>query len=73
MKLLDLKKHRNLKHEESHCTHCKEKFRSTEELSKHEVNNHGKKKDEVNDTKPEQCETPVGCELIGCCWCKYQS
>ena len=23
-------------------------------------------------TETLQCETPVVCELIGCCWCKYQ-
>ena len=24
------------------------------------------------DSETPKCETPVVCELIGCCWCKYQ-
>ena len=73
LRLIDLNKPRNSKQKESHCKQCEEQFRSTEELSKPEANSHGKKKNKIDNTKPQQCETPVECELIGCCWCKYQS
>ena len=72
-KLIFLKKHTNSKHKEQICKLCKEKFSSSAELVKHEADKHGNKPNKIPEKLFQQCETPVVCELIGCCWCKYQA
>ena len=64
--------HMNSKHREYTCKYCNEKFKSENEQQKHESENHDKKEVKKSDIKVQQCESPVVCELIGCCWCKYQ-
>ena len=71
-KSIDIRKHMNSKHREYTCNYCNEKFKSENELQKHESENHDKKEVKKSDIKVQQCESPVVCELIGCCWCKYQ-
>ena len=57
-------KYINSQHKEHKCKKCKQTFTSTIGLLNHEADKHG--------IKIQECETPVVCELIGCCWCKYQ-
>ena len=63
--LMTLRKHGNTKH--PHAVN-----------PMNEARNEGfQKSDNKNNYKPvdsgsQQCESPVVCQLIGCCWCKYQ-
>ena len=65
--LVTLRKHSNMKHPKA--------LNNSETAPTVEARKESLKKSdnkfEVSDTP--QCETPVVCELIGCCWCKYQT
>ena len=63
--LVTLRKHVNTKH--PHAVNPMNEARN-ESLQKYDNKNYYK----PVDSGTLQCESPVMCELIGCCWCKYQ-
>ena len=70
--LVTVRKHTNTNHPH---TERQSKTGQTNEARKQSLMKSDKKyedgyKPKVTETL--QCETPVVCELIGCCWCKYQ-
>ena len=70
--LVTLRKHINTNHPHAE---SQSKTGETNEARKQSLKKSDKKyemgyKPKVTETL--QCETPVVCELIGCCWCKYQ-
>ena len=71
--LVTLRKHVNTKHPQNG------KQRETGPTQNEAMNESLKKNDKENEDiyKPDdgespECETPVVCDLIGCCWCKYE-
>ena len=65
--LMTLRKHGNTKHPPNVNPMNEARKESLQQSDNKNKNNY-----KPVDSGTLQCESPVVCELIGCCWCKYQ-